>query len=318
MRKLAVLALSAALVMGTMTGCGSTNSDAKNSDNAGTNKSASSETGFDTSKDISVVSREDGSGTRGAFIELTGVEEKDADGNKVDNTTLDASITNSTEVMMTTVSGNDYAIGYASLGSLNDTVKAVKVGGVEATADNINAGTYTLARPFNIVTGDSVSEVAQDFINYIMSEDGQKIISDNGYIEVENTGSFTSTEAKGSIVVAGSSSVTPVMEKLKEAYAKVNANASIEIQESDSTTGVNSAIEGTCDIGMASRDLKDEEKGVKATAIAKDGIAVIVNNNNTIDDLTVDQIKENVKSAELELDPEDVAYMRELAEEIDK
>ena len=270
MRKLADLALSAALVMGTMTGCGSTNSDAKNSDNAGTNKSASSETGFDTSKDISVVSREDGSGTRGAFIELTGVEEKDADGNKVDNTTLDASITNSTEVMMTTVSGNDYAIGYASLGSLNDTVKAVKVGGVEATADNINAGTYTLARPFNIVTGDSVSEVAQDFINYIMSEDGQKIISDNGYIEVENTGSFTSTEA----------------------YAKVNANASIEIQESDSTTGVNSAIEGTCDIGMASRDLKDEEKGVKATAIAKDGIAVIVNNNNTIDDLTVDQIKD--------------------------
>ena len=287
MRKLAVLALSAALVMGTMTGCGSTNSDAKNSDNAGTNKSASSETGFDTSKDISVVSREDGSGTRGAFIELTGVEEKDADGNKVDNTTLDASITNSTEVMMTTVSGNDYAIGYASLGSLNDTVKAVKVGGVEATADNINAGTYTLARPFNIVTGDSVSEVAQDFINYIMSEDGQKIISDNGYIEVENTGSFTSSKVKGSIVVAGSSSVTPVMEKLKEAYAKVNSNASIEIQESD-----NSAIEGTCDIGMASRDLKDEEKGVKATAIAKDGIAVIVNNNNTIDDLTVDQIKD--------------------------
>lgn len=292
MRKLAVLALSAALVMGTMTGCGSTNSDAKNSDNAGASKSASSEAGFDTSKDISVVSREDGSGTRGAFIELTGVEEKDADGNKVDNTTLDASITNSTEVMMTTVSGNDYAIGYASLGSLNDTVKAVKVGGVEATADNINAGTYTLARPFNIVTGDSVSEVAQDFINYIMSEDGQKIISDNGYIEVENTGSFTSSEAKGSIVVAGSSSVTPVMEKLKEAYAKVNSNASIEIQESDSTTGVNSAIEGTCDIGMASRDLKDEEKGVKATAIAKDGIAVIVNNNNTIDDLTVDQIKD--------------------------
>lgn len=292
MRKLAVLAISAALVMGTMTGCGSTNSDAKNSDNAGTNKSASSEAGFDTSKDISVVSREDGSGTRGAFIELTGVEEKDADGNKVDNTTLDASITNSTEVMMTTVSGNDYAIGYASLGSLNDTVKAVKVGGVEATADNINAGTYTLARPFNIVTGDSVSEVAQDFINYIMSEDGQKIISDNGYIEVENTGSFTSSKVKGSIVVAGSSSVTPVMEKLKEAYAKVNSNASIEIQESDSTTGVNSAIEGTCDIGMASRDLKDEEKGVKATAIAKDGIAVIVNNNNTIDDLTVDQIKD--------------------------
>ena len=275
-KKLTAIGLSVVCAAGMLTGCGS--SGKKDSKSA--------------SQTISVVSREDGSGTRGAFIELTGVEEKDADGNKVDNTTLDASITNSTEVMMTTVSGNDYAIGYASLGSLNDTVKAVKVGGVEATADNINAGTYTLARPFNIVTGDSVSEVAQDFINYIMSEDGQKIISDNGYIEVENTGSFTSTEAKGSIVVAGSSSVTPVMEKLKEAYAKVNANASIEIQESDSTTGVNSAIEGTCDIGMASRDLKDEEKGVKATAIAKDGIAVIVNNNNTIDDLTVDQIKD--------------------------
>ena len=294
MRKLAVLALSAALVMGTMTGCGSTNSDAKNSDNAGTNKSASSETGFDTSKDISVVSREDGSGTRGAFIELTGVEEKDADGNKVDNTTLDASITNSTEVMMTTVSGNDYAIGYASLGSLNDTVKAVKVGGVEATADNINAGTYTLARPFNIVTGDSVSEVAQDFINYIMSEDGQKIISDNGYIEVENTGSFTSSKVKGSIVVAGSSSVTPVMEKLKEAYAKVNSNASIEIQESDSTTGMNSAAEGTCDIGMASRDLKDSETGagLTPTVIAKDGIVVIVNNENKVDNMTKAQVND--------------------------
>lgn len=272
-----------------MAGCGSSSAAANTDSDAASQDQASD---WDSSNDISIVSREDGSGTRGAFIELTGVEEKDADGNKVDNTTLDASITNSTEVMMTTVSGNDYAIGYASLGSLNDTVKAVKVGGVEATADNINAGTYTLARPFNIVTGDSVSEVAQDFINYIMSEDGQKIISDNGYIEVENTGSFTSSKVKGSIVVAGSSSVTPVMEKLKEAYAKVNSNASIEIQESDSTTGVNSAIEGTCDIGMASRDLKDEEKGVKATAIAKDGIAVIVNNNNTIDDLTVDQIKD--------------------------
>lgn len=293
MRKLAVLALSAVLVMGTMTGCGSTNSDAKNSDNAGTNKSASSETGFDTSKDISVVSREDGSGTRGAFIELTGVEEKDADGNKVDNTTLDASITNSTEVMMTTVSGNDYAIGYASLGSLNDTVKAVKVGGVEATADNINAGTYTLARPFNIVTGDSVSEVAQDFINYIMSEDGQKIISDNGYIEVENTGSFTSSKVKGSIVVAGSSSVTPVMEKLKEAYQAVNSDVEVEIQTSDSTTGMQNAIDGVCDIGMASRELKDSEKeaGLTPTVIAMDGIAVVVNNDNPTDELSSDQVK---------------------------
>ena len=278
--KILALTLSAALAAGCLAGCGSKGgSDSKSGS-------------FDTSQEISVVSREEGSGTRGAFVELTGVEEKDADGNKVDKTTTSAITANSTEVVLTTVAGDDYSIGYISLGAFNDTVKAVKIGGVEATADNINNGTYTLSRPFNIVTKGQVSDVAQDFINYIMSEDGQKIISDNGYIEVENTGSFTSTEAKGSIVVAGSSSVTPVMEKLKEAYAKVNANASIEIQESDSTTGVNSAIEGTCDIGMASRDLKDEEKGVKATAIAKDGIAVIVNNNNTIDDLTVDQIKD--------------------------
>ena len=294
MRKLAVLALSAALVMGTMTGCGSTNSDAKNSDNAGTNKSASSETGFDTSKDISVVSREDGSGTRGAFIELTGVEEKDADGNKVDNTTLDASITNSTEVMMTTVSGNDYAIGYASLGSLNDTVKAVKVGGVEATADNINAGTYTLARPFNIVTGDSVSEVAQDFINYIMSSDGQDIIEKEGYIKVdEKAEAYKAGDAKGKVVVMGSSSVGPVMEKLAEAYQKTNKNITVEVQVSDSTTGINSAAEGVCDIGMASRDLKDEEKdkGISSEAIARDGIAVIVNNGNDLEELSSDQVK---------------------------
>ena len=294
MRKLAVLALSAALVMGTMTGCGSTNSDAKNSDNAGTNKSASSETGFDTSKDISVVSREDGSGTRGAFIELTGVEEKDADGNKVDNTTLDASITNSTEVMMTTVSGNDYAIGYASLGSLNDTVKAVKVGGVEATADNINAGTYTLARPFNIVTGDSVSEVAQDFINYIVSSDGQDIIEKEGYIKVdEKAEAYKAGDAKGKVVVMGSSSVGPVMEKLAEAYQKTNKNITVEVQVSDSTTGINSAAEGVCDIGMASRDLKDEEKdkGISSEAIARDGIAVIVNNGNDLEELSSDQVK---------------------------
>ena len=283
MKKFIAVLSVATMAAGLAVGCGSSDS--------GSSDDKSSKGDWDSSNDITIVSREDGSGTRGAFIELFGIEEK-KDGEKVDMTTDDAQITNSTSVMLTTVAGDDYAIGYASLGSLNDTVKAVKVGGVEATADNINAGTYTLARPFNIVTGDSVSEVAQDFINYIMSEDGQKIISDNGYIEVENTGSFTSSKVKGSIVVAGSSSVTPVMEKLKEAYAKVNSNASIEIQESDSTTGVNSAIEGTCDIGMASRDLKDEEKGVKATAIAKDGIAVIVNNNNTIDDLTVDQIKD--------------------------
>lgn len=281
-KKIIVSALSAAMAIGILGGCGNKGAD------AGENKSS-----FDSTTDISVVSREEGSGTRGAFVELTGVEEKDADGNKVDHTTTNAIVSNSTEVVLTTVAGDDYAIGYVSLGALNDSVKAVKIGGVEATADNINNGTYTLSRPFNIVTKSDVSEAASDFINFILSADGQKVISDKGYIEIKNTGAFTSSGVSGKIVVAGSSSVTPAMEKLIEAYNKVNPNVEIELQESDSTTGVNSTIEGTCDIGMASRDLKDTEqgKGISATVIAMDGIAVIVNNNNPADDYTIDQVK---------------------------
>ena len=241
---------------------------------------------------ITVVSREDGSGTRGAFIELFGVEEKDADGNKVDNTTEEAEITNNTAVMMSTVAGDVDAIGYISLGSLNDSVKAVKIDGVEATAENIKAGEYKVSRPFNIATNGEVSDVAQDFIDYILSPEGQAVVEDNGYIAVEST-EAESTQPEGKVVVAGSSSVTPVMEKLKEAYAEVNPNAEIEIQQSDSTTGMTSAIDGICDIGMASRDLKDEEleAGLTATTIANDGIAIIVNNDNPTDDLTVDQVK---------------------------
>lgn len=245
-----------------------------------------------SSDPITVVSREDGSGTRGAFIELFGVEEKDADGNKVDNTTEEAEITNNTAVMMSTVAGDVDAIGYISLGSLNDSVKAVKIDGVEATAENIKAGEYKVSRPFNIATNGEVSDVAQDFINYILSPEGQAVVEDNGYIAVEST-EAESTQPEGKVVVAGSSSVTPVMEKLKEAYAEVNPNAEIEIQQSDSTTGMTSAIDGICDIGMASRDLKDEEleAGLTATTIANDGIAIIVNNDNPTDDLTVDQVK---------------------------
>ena len=245
-----------------------------------------------SSNPITVVSREDGSGTRGAFIELFGVEEKDADGNKVDNTTEEASITNNTAVMMSTVAGDVDAIGYISLGSLNDSVKAVKIDGVEATAENIESGEYKVSRPFNIATKGDVSEVAQDFINYIMSADGQAVVEENGYIPVETTDA-ESTQPEGKVVVAGSSSVTPVMEKLKEAYAEVNPNAEIEIQQSDSTTGMTSAMDGICDIGMASRDLKDEETeaGLTSTTIANDGIAVIVNNDNPVEDLTSDQVK---------------------------
>ena len=246
-----------------------------------------------SSDPITVVSREDGSGTRGAFIELFGVEEKDADGNKVDNTTEEASITSNTVVMMSTVAGDVDAIGYISLGSLNDSVKAVKIDGVEATAENIKSGEYKVSRPFNIATNGEVSDVAQDFIDYILSPEGQAVIEENGYISIDDVKDAESTQPEGKVVVAGSSSVTPVMEKLKEAYAEVNPNAEIEIQQSDSTTGMTSAIDGICDIGMASRELKDEEleAGLTSTTIANDGIAIIVNNDNPTNDLSVDQVK---------------------------
>ena len=242
---------------------------------------------------ISPVSREDGSGTRGAFIELFGIETKDADGNKIDNTTDLAEITNSTSVMMTTVQGNEYAIGYVSLGSLNDSVKAMNIDGEEATVDNIKSGTYKISRPFNIVTKEGLSEVAADFVKYIMSEDGQAVVEDNGYISQGNEGAYEASGLSGKVTVAGSSSVTPVMEKLKEAYMAVNPDVEIEVQQSDSTTGVNSAIEGICDIGMASRELKDSEasEGITAQAIALDGIAVIVNLNNPISDMTSEQVR---------------------------
>lgn len=280
------------LTAGALTGCGSSADTTTDSGNTTTDAAADVAGDFDTSSDISVVSREDGSGTRGAFIELFGVEEKDANGDKVDYTTDEAIIANSTEIVMTTVAGDDYAIGYSSLGSLNDTVKAVKIDGAEPTADNINNGSYTISRPFNIATKGDVSDVAQDFINYIMSADGQQIIEDNGYIKASDAGAFESNGASGKIVVAGSSSVTPVMEKLQEAYQKVNSGAEIEIQESDSTTGMTAAMDGTCDIGMASRELKDTEidGGLTATVIAKDGIAIIVNKNNPTEDLAKDQV----------------------------
>lgn len=247
----------------------------------------------EVSGEITVVSREEGSGTRGAFIELTGVEEKNADGVKVDNTTEEAVVTNSTNVMMTTVAGDESAIGYISLGSLNDTVKALQIDGVDATVENTKNGTYTLARPFNIATKEGLSEVAQDFVNYILSAEGQQVIADNKYIPLDDAPAYEGKQVSGKIVVAGSSSVTPVMQKLAEVYQVVNPNAEIEVQQSDSTTGMQSAIDGICDIGMASRDLKDSEKeaGLNGQTIAMDGIAVIVNQNNDLTTLTLAQVK---------------------------
>ena len=241
---------------------------------------------------INVVSREDGSGTRGAFIELTGVQEE-KNGQKVDKTTDKATISNSTEVVMSTVKGDTNAIGYVSLGSLSKDVKAVKVEGVAPSVKTVTDGSYKIQRPFNIMTKGEASGVAQDFINYIMSSDGQNVIEKNGYVKVSTNGAYSGTKPSGKITVGGSSSVTPVMEKLKEAYEKVNPNATIEVQESDSTTGVSNAAKGTLDIGMASRELQGSEtsEGLKVTRIAKAGIAIIVNKDNKVDNLTLKQIK---------------------------
>ena len=306
MKKVIVAMMLMAMTATTVAGCGSndtaadTTTETAAEDTTADTADAAEDTAADTaaagaaSGAISVLSREDGSGTRGAFIELFGIESKNDAGEKVDNTTEDAEITNSTSVMMTTIAGNKGAIGYVSLGSLNDTVKAVDIDGAEASVDAIKAGEYKVARPFNIAVKDGLSDAASDFIKFIMSEDGQKVVEDNGYISQGNEGAYTATGLKGKVVVAGSSSVTPVMEKLKEAYAAVNPDVEIEVQQSDSTTGMTSAIEGVCDIGMASRDLKDSEleAGLTPTVIAMDGIAVVVNNESPVSELTSENVKD--------------------------
>lgn len=298
MKKLVVGLLTATMTLGMLAGCGNSSdnsgSDSQTEDSNPGSQAENTEEKGGSSNPITVISREDGSGTRGAFIELFGVEEKDASGEKVDNTTPDAEITNSTSVMMTSVAGNPDAIGYISLGSLNDTVKALKIDGAEATVDNIKSGTYKISRPFNIATKDGLSETAQDFVDFILSKEGQQVVEGSGYITVNDSAeAYAGSKPSGKIVVAGSSSVTPVMEALKEAYLKVNTGAEIEVQQSDSTTGMQSAMDGICDIGMASRELKDSETGggLKATQIALDGIAVIVNNDNGVEDMTSDQVK---------------------------
>lgn len=275
MKKRVSLALLVAMMMTLFVGCSSSN------------------VGFDATRDISVVSREDGSGTRGAFIELFGIEEKRADGTKTDHTTKEATIANKTDVMLANVAGDKYAIGYVSLGSLNDSVKAVKIDNVEPTAENVKNGSYKIARPFIIATDGTESELAKDFIHYILSSDGQAVVAES-YIAIDDTTPpYSGTKPAGKIVVAGSSSVTPIMEKLKEAYLEINNNAQIEIQMSDSTSGMKAVMDGTCDIGMASRSLKDSEKEkLTGIEIAMDGIAVIVNPENSIDNLTDMQVKE--------------------------
>lgn len=292
-KKMITLALVTGVMMTAVVGCGNTDTGAEDTNVADTENEAGADE-WDASNDITIVSREDGSGTRGAFVELLGIEQK-IDGEKVDMTTEEAQITNSTSVMMTTVAGDEYAIGYISLGSLDDSVKALSIDGVEATADHVKDGSYVVSRPFNIaVKEDLDNAVAEDFINFILSAEGQEIVADNGYITIDGAEAFEGTNPEGKAVVGGSSSVSPVMEKLIEAYAEVNPNAEIELQTSDSTTGMTATIEGSYDIGMASRELKEEEVdgGLVGTVIATDGIAVIVNKNSNVDGLTSEQVME--------------------------
>ncbi len=273
MKKILTLAMCAIMALTAFTGCGSSNS------------------GEGSSAAITVISREDGSGTRGAFTELMGIMAND-----VDNTTASAEISQSTSVVMTTVAGNKNAIGYVSLGSLNDSVKAVKVDGVEATVDNIKAGNYAVSRPFLVVTNDELTDIAKDFISFILSKQGQEIISEEGYITIDDDAAEYETKdgLEGKIVLAGSTSVSPVMQKLADAYKAIYSGVTLEIQQTGSGAGITSTIEGACDIGMSSRELKDEElaEGIEGTTIAMDGIAVVVNNENTVEDLTSEQIRQ--------------------------
>ena len=279
MKKILSLGLAALMTVFALAGCGADSNDG----GTGTGRDA-----------ISVLTREEGSGTRGAFIELLGIEEKNADGKKVDKTIDTAETTNSTSVMITTVQGNKAAIGYISLGSLDKSkVKALKVDGAEAAADNVKSGEYKVARPFNIATKGDATGVASDFIKFILSADGQAVVEKNGYISEGNTGAYKASGQKGKITIGGSSSVTPVMEKLKEAYVKLNPDVTVDVQQNDSSSGMKGAIDGIYDIGMASRDVKDSEKeaGLNSIKIALDGIAVIVNNDNTLDSITSEHIK---------------------------
>lgn len=284
MKRFGAAALSGMLLIGALAGCGSSKSTSNEEAGSG---AASALSGM-----IDVVSREDGSGTRGAFIELFGIESKDDNGNKTDRTTPNAIIANQTEIMMQNVAGDKNAIGYASLGSVNDSIKVLSIDGAEASVENVLNGSYKISRPFNIATKGDLSDAAQDFINYILSSDGQTVINDAGYIPVDDEAqAFDSNGATGEITIAGSSSVTPVMEKLKEAYEAMNSGVSITIQESDSTTGMTSAMEGVCDIGMSSRELSEEEAAeLTPVEIALDGIAVIVNPENVLDDLSTEQV----------------------------
>ncbi len=274
-----ILAVMSAVVITTLafTGCGSSNETSPDKASDG------------VSGEITVVSREEGSGTRDAFVELLGILDEEEN----DLTTQMAEVTNSTSVMISTVAQNEKAIGYVSLGSLSDDVKSIQVDGVDATAENIKSGSYKVSRPFNLAyKEDALTDLDKDFIKFIMSEQGQAVVDQEGYISLDAEGSYESAGLKGKITLAGSTSVAPLMDVMKDEYVKLNPDVTIEIQESGSSAGIQSAMEGATEIGMSSRELKeDEAKELTSKQIAMDGIAVIVNKNNTTDNLTSEQIQ---------------------------
>ncbi|NLX61853.1 MAG: solute-binding protein [Tissierellia bacterium] len=250
--------------------------------------------GFNPSRTINVITREDGSGTRGAFTEIVGILEEDANGNEVDRTYIEAIVQNSTDAVMTTVAGDEYSIGYMSLGSLNENIKAVSIEGVEPTGENVQNGSYKISRPFNVAYKGDLKPVAQDFLNFILSKEGQEIVVEEGYVQaISDPQAYdASNSQEGNIVVAGSTSVTPVMEKLAEAYMEIHSGVSIEIQSTGSSAGIQTAMEGTADLGMASRELKESELAeLTVQVIAVDGIVVIVNKENPVNDLTLEEVK---------------------------
>jgi ABC-type phosphate transport system, periplasmic component len=289
MKKILSLVLSLLVITGVAASCGDSSNNSSDTTSSGSSDNTADTTSAEKLGAISIITREDGSGTRGAFTELFGV----IDADKNDLITDSAEVTNSTSVMMTTVAGNKSAIGYVSLGSLTSDVKALKIDGVDATVENIKNGTYKISRPFLVVYKEgTLTDLAKDFLTYILSSDGQAVVSDNGYINVTENAAYTASGLTGTLTLAGSTSVSPLMEKLADAYKALNAGVTIEIQQTGSSAGITSATEGVCDFGMSSRELKDSEAAeLTSVEIATDGIAVIVNKQNGINGLTSDQVK---------------------------
>ncbi|HBC29891.1 MAG TPA: phosphate ABC transporter substrate-binding protein [Clostridiales bacterium] len=246
---------------------------------------------FDFDKDITVVARDAASGTRGAFHEIMNIIVKEND-TEVDKLVVGALEFDGTDKVITAIEGDKYGIGYISLGSVSERIKAVAVDGVEPTVENVRSGSYSVSRPFLLVTKGTESKLVKDFLKFTESAEGQAITNEMKFIgAIDAPGEYTASGMSGTIKVAGSTSVAPLMEKLQEAYNELNPDVTFETQAQGSSQGIKAAIDGSYDIGMASRELKAEEASeLNRYVLAIDGIAVIVNNENPKSDLAADDI----------------------------